>query len=99
MTYREHAPPAALAPYVDRLWTSRGPAGPRLILPDGCIDIIVDRHSAFVVGAMTTAVLMPAGEDVDVVAVRFKPGGAAPFLRIDAGEVSIHPIRSRYGPA
>jgi AraC-like DNA-binding protein len=89
--YREHAPTTALAPYVDRLWTSSGAAGPRLVLPDGCIDILVNLarpEAPFVVGAMTTASLFEPSSPVDVVAVRFKPGAAPLFLRIAAGELT-----------
>lgn len=89
--YREHAPIAALAPYVDRLWTSSGPAGPRLVLPDGCIDILVNLarpEAPFVVGTMTMASLFETDRPVDVVAVRFKPGAAPAFLRIAAGELT-----------
>jgi len=89
--YREHEPCAALAPYVDRLWVNRGTAGPRVILPDGCIDILVDLtrpEAPFVVGTMTNAALFEAGEHIDIVGVRFKPGGAPPFLRLSAGELT-----------
>ena len=91
MTYREHAPHAALAPYVDRLWTSTGPAGPRLVVPDGCIDILVDvdrPDAPILVGAMTIARTVDAGASVRIVAVRFRPGRAAPFLRLAASELT-----------
>ncbi|MGE5184021.1 MAG: DUF6597 domain-containing transcriptional factor, partial [Acidobacteriota bacterium] len=91
MTYREHAPHPALAPYVDRYWASHGPAGvPRVILPDGCIDILVDLaapDTPIVIGTMTTAARLSSG-DARIVAVRFRPGGAAPFLRTAAGELT-----------
>lgn len=91
MSYREHAPHPALAPYVDRYWTSHGPAGvPRIILPDGCIDILVDLaapDAPIVIGTMTKAARLSSG-DAHVVAVRFRPGGATPFLRTPAGELT-----------
>ncbi|HEY6032920.1 MAG TPA: DUF6597 domain-containing transcriptional factor [Kofleriaceae bacterium] len=93
--YREHLPPAALAPYVDRFWTSdatAGPGDPRRILPDGCIDILVeldgDHASPRVVGTMTRALVIPPGPALRVVAVRFRPGAAAAFLRVDADELT-----------
>lgn len=80
--YTEIAPPADLAVYVDRLWlrTCRAEHAGRLhrVLPDGCVDVIVDpgRGTAELVGTMTRAIEMTeqAGE---IVAVRFKPGTAA----------------------
>jgi AraC-like DNA-binding protein len=92
--YREHAPPPALAAYVDRFWTSdAAPAGPlRRILPDGCIDILVeldgDAATLHVVGTMTRAIVVPAYARNRVVAVRFRPGGAPRFLRVDADELT-----------
>jgi AraC-like DNA-binding protein len=95
--YREHLPPAALAPYVDRFWTSDAVAPapevePRRILPDGCIDILIeltgDLARPRVVGTMTRALLIPAGAQPRIVAVRFRPGAAAAFLRVDADELT-----------
>jgi AraC-like DNA-binding protein len=92
MAYREHWPHPALRPFVDRFWTESGPRGPgpRLILPDGCIDLIVNltRGRAVVVGTMTRALQIPRGATAEVVAVRFRPAGAAPFLRVPAHEVT-----------
>ena len=92
--YREHAPPPALVPYVDRFWTSDAtPAGPpRRILPDGCVDILIeldgDAAAIHVIGTMTRAIVVPAYARNRVVAVRFRPGGAPRFLRVDADELT-----------
>jgi len=94
--YREHVPPAALAPYVDRLWTTEGGVAPipRRVLPDGCIDVVIELApepaiaSARVVGTMTHALVVPAGSQHRIVAVRFQPGAAARFLRVDADELT-----------
>lgn len=91
MTYRELAPSAALAPYVDRFWSSNGDGG--RILPDGCIDILVENGAARLVGTMTRAIVVPgdAGSIADagsVVAVRFRPGAAAAFLRMDVDAIT-----------
>jgi hypothetical protein len=67
-------------------------------LPDGCMDILVALgdfprpldsedlapHRAFVVGTMTRQQLFVLEGRVDMVAIRFKPGGARPFLRVPA---------------
>jgi len=93
--YREHLPPAALAPHVDRFWTSDASPGmraPRRVLPDGCIDILIeldgDAVTPRVVGTMTRALVIPPGPQLRVVAVRFRPGAAAAFLRVDADELT-----------
>ena len=109
MSYRELAPPAALRPYVDRLWTrvpdltepgrsdglervtgSLATASPSLILPDGCIDVIVDVRTgaARVVGTMTRAVIDSVPPRVSFASVRFKPGAARAFLRVPAAELT-----------
>jgi AraC-like DNA-binding protein len=93
LTYRELTPHPALRPYVDRLWTQAGPAAmrPRRILPDGCIDIMVDLvrgGSAQAIGTMTRTAIFASAEPVRAVAVRFRPGGAVPFLRAPAHEIT-----------
>lgn len=93
MGYSELLPPPALRPYVDRFWLRRAgagvAAGPSRILPDGCIDVLIDATTgaARVVGTMTRAVLYdaPAGQ---LAAVRFRPGGAHPFLRLPSAELT-----------
>ncbi len=92
--YREHDPPPALAARVECLWTLRSAGAlpaPALnrVLPDGCIDLIFDfgeQPRGYAVGAMTRAVPVRIGGRVDLVGVRFRPGGAA--LGIPAGELT-----------
>ena len=97
MAYRELLPHPALRPFVDRFWilTAAAGAGPRRILPDGCIDVIVDVDpdsegfgQAAAVGTMTRAMLFHPQTRVRSAAVRFRPGGAAPFLRLSADELT-----------
>lgn len=100
IVYREYRPPRALAPYVDCFWshTSHAGSGDRTtqrVLPDGCIDIIVDVSASVgaegkVVGAMTRALVVTATDGTEVVAVRFRPGGAQPFLRSGMSELTDH---------
>ena len=93
LPYTEIAPPADLAPYVDRLWlrTSVRAEPGRLVrvLPDGCVDVIVhaDRGTAELVGAMTRAIEMPDGP-AELVAVRFKPGTGAALSRCPLAELT-----------
>lgn len=92
MTYREHAPCAALAPYVECFWTLGNPAGhapENRVLPDGCMDVIVAVDAGgtctpTAVGTMTTALVIPRDDVPARVGVRFRPGGAPAFLRVDA---------------
>jgi AraC-like DNA-binding protein len=93
MSYRELTPHPALRPFVDRLWIREASAATRWhrILPDGCIDLLLDParpQAGFVVGAMTRAVLVPVGGPSATVAVRFRPGGATPFLRTCADQLT-----------
>ncbi|MBB4639250.1 AraC family transcriptional regulator [Longimicrobium terrae] len=105
--YREHTPPAVLAPFVDCIWTLRSEAAidapvRSRVLPDGCVDIILDfgDHPAtdrrplrsYLVGAMTRAVTVDQAGRVDMLAVRFRPGGASAFLRVPLGEVTDHAV-------
>jgi len=75
--YREIAPPAGLAAYVDRFWTRASDAAeaPHRVLPDGCVDLLVDLRAgtAELVGPMTRAALVP-GDPASVIAARFRPG-------------------------
>ncbi len=84
--YREWAPHPTLAPFVECMWTKdavRGAGvGPHRVLPDGCVDFLVEADSgaARFVGAMTRPVdAHPRGR---IVAVRFRPGGAAALFGI-----------------
>ena len=91
--YREHPVARALQPYVECYWTSRGgQAGGARVLPDGCIDILFSlscrQPHARIVGTMTRALVVPPGPPPDIAAIRFRPGGATPFLRMPAHEAT-----------
>ena len=74
------------------------------ILPDGCVELIFhfqDRFHAvgrrgvlhrqpasFVVGMLTTPLVVGAAGRVDTMAVRFRPGGAYPFLGLPLAELT-----------
>jgi AraC-like DNA-binding protein len=92
LPYTEIAPPADLAPYVDRLWlrtTLRAPARSHRVLPDGCADVIVylERGAAELVGPMTRAIEV-AGDPAELVAVRFKPGTASAITGCGLAELT-----------
>jgi AraC-like DNA-binding protein len=92
MAYRELVPHAALRLFVDRFWVRTGASAtePVRILPDGCIDLLLDlrRGRAAAVGTMTRARLYRADGPAAIAAVRFRPGGAVRFLRLDAHELT-----------
>jgi AraC-like DNA-binding protein len=101
MTYRERPPLPPLHRSVDRIWwrtsaeagdpaVSSAAPGPTLILPDGCIDVLVDVRTgiARVVGTMTRAVEYSLPPGASLAAVRFKPGAAPGFLRVGAAELT-----------
>jgi AraC-like DNA-binding protein len=89
MSYREHAPGPLLAPWLECIWERRGRPGPPLrVLPDGCIDIVwTSGAGAQLVGANTTAFLVPLTADVRVVGARMLPGCAPALLGVAAEQV------------
>lgn len=93
--FREFEPHPALARYVDRFWARSGgrsaDSGPLHILPDGCIDLVVDVSDGwkpFVVGAMSRATHFEPQASTRLIAARFRPGAAIPFLRVAAHEIT-----------
>lgn len=99
-TYIEHAPPPALREYVECFWTRGSSAETneqQLVLPDGCMDIVLGYHPgavdaqpalALVVGTMTRALALGTGDSTAWVGVRFWPGRASPFLGVPASELT-----------
>lgn len=87
-SYREYAPCEQLAAYIACFWTidSRASAVNRII-PDGCVDIIIDRYSptarkaAFIVGLMTRYEVMNLSKPQSLFGIRFYPEMAQPLLQ------------------
>ena len=85
MAYRELPPPPGLAAVVRCLWVREAGAGEEvLVLPDGCVDVVVRDGRATVAGPDTGPVesVMPAG--AVVAGVRFRPGAAEAVLGVPA---------------
>ncbi|MGE0129577.1 MAG: DUF6597 domain-containing transcriptional factor [Blastocatellales bacterium] len=77
---------------------------PERILPDGCVELILNlgapfrehkesgrcdlQPSRFVVGQMTQPVLISPTGPVQLLGIRFAPGGAMPFFSIPPGELT-----------
>jgi AraC-like DNA-binding protein len=104
--YREHPPPAALAPWVACTWERHdGGGAPVRVVPDGCIDIIWTQGlGTAVVGPNTTAFLVALPASTHVVGVRLRPGAAPPLLGVDGaalrdGRAPLHELWGDEGHA
>ena len=107
MRYRELRPALALRPYVRCYWTLQAEASPdsapQRVLPDGCVEIIINlaspfvRHDAsgrterqpreLVIGPTTRHMSIAPTGSVRLVGIRFAPGGAVPFLSVPPADV------------
>jgi AraC-like DNA-binding protein len=106
MLYSEIKPRAPLASFVECFWTLAGEdpaAQPQRILPDGCVELILNfgarfsQHTGdgrslqprnFLVGQMTGPILISPSGAVELIGVRFHPGGTLPFLRVPLHEIT-----------
>jgi AraC-like DNA-binding protein len=110
-SYREVPPPVDLRDWVQCLWTMEstvpGPCSHR-VLPDGCIDILFvvaagRAAESYVVGMMTRPLLVQRAAPSHTTAVRFRPGGAAAFIReplhrLTDVRVELREVWARPGP-
>ena len=89
MSYLEHAPPSGLAPWLECLWERHDELGPAVrVLPDGCIDIVfTEGLGAQVVGANTTAFLVPVEGVIHAAGARMLPGCAPALLGVAAEQL------------
>jgi AraC-like DNA-binding protein len=87
VSYRELAPPPELAHVMLCLWERTGTGAETLVVPDGCLDVLVRRGVAEVAGPDTRPgpVVIAPGEAVT--GIRFRPGAAAAVLGIGADEL------------
>ena len=108
MRYCETRPSRSLQPFVECFWTLEGdgPVGsspPERILPDGCIELILNfgdrflQHAEdqkklqpcnFIVGQMTGPILISPSGRVELLGIRFQPGGARAFVDVPADEIT-----------
>ena len=108
MRYREIPPRPPLNNFVECFWTLEddGPAlgsPPERILPDGCVELILnfgDRFSQhdndgrelqprhFLVGQMSGPILISPNGAVQLLGIRFHPGGTSAFVRVPMNEVT-----------
>jgi AraC-like DNA-binding protein len=108
MHYREIKPTLPLRRFVECFWAlesdrSNAGAPPERILPDGCIELILNfgdrffQHGEsnrqlqprnFIVGQMTGPILISAGGKVELLGIRFQPGGTRPFFPAPADKIT-----------
>ncbi|HEU4710547.1 MAG TPA: helix-turn-helix transcriptional regulator [Pyrinomonadaceae bacterium] len=108
MRYCEIHPQPPLNNFVECFWTLEGDGpssagSPERILPDGCVELILNfgarfsQHSDagrvlqprhFLVGQMTGPILISPTGRVELLGVRFHPGGTSPFLHLQMNEVT-----------
>ncbi|GHG21425.1 MULTISPECIES: helix-turn-helix domain-containing protein [Amycolatopsis] len=84
VVYEEVAAPAALRGVARCVWRSAS-EGPKRIVPDGCVDLVVGGGSVFVAGPDTAAWSSEAAGVVS--GVRFVPGRASAVLGVAADEL------------
>ena len=106
MRYREIKPSTPLRSFVECFWTLDGSvdsSAPERILPDGCVELILNfgdrfvqhvdgerrrQPRNFIVGQMTGPVLISPTGTVQLLGIRFQPGGTRPFLDLPASEIA-----------
>ena len=106
MRYSEIIPGPPLSRYVECFWTLEGSSPsvkPERILPDGCIELILNfgaqfsqhcddtlrlQPRNFLVGQMTGPIMITPSGPVQLIGIRFHPGGTLPFVRMPLHEVT-----------
>lgn len=110
MRYSERKPSSPLSSFVECFWTLETEAPstqPERILPDGCVELILNfgaqfsQHDddkqrlqprSFLVGQMTGPILISPTGPVQLLGIRFHPGGTLPFLRLPLHEITDHVV-------
>jgi AraC-like DNA-binding protein len=89
VTYREQAPPPALAPWVRCLWqlTVQGEGGPGWVVPDGFMDLVASGPELHLAGPDTRPWPVQRRPGAVAVGVRFHPGAAPALLGPPASEL------------
>jgi AraC-like DNA-binding protein len=106
MRYREFHPQSPLNTVVECLWTleSETPSPqPEKILPDGCVELILNfgarflqhvddttqlQPHTFVAGQLTKPLLIAPTGPVQLIGIRFHPGGTTTFFRLPMHELT-----------
>lgn len=101
MRYHEQPTTPGLARWVECVWSieTADPLRGYAVRPDGCLDILYSSAGLEVVGAMTAEKRYDLAAGVQTVGLRFRPGMAAPFLRVAAAELTdrVIPLEELWG--
>lgn len=85
-------PDPRLQPWVSHYWLSSGGAPQHVLLPDGCVDVVVARTAreatVWLYGTATQRTVIDVEPTVRYLGVRFLPGQARHFLRMSAAELT-----------
>lgn len=85
-------PDSRLRPWVSHYWLSRGGGPHHVVLPDGCVDLVVSTTqrdvTVWLYGTATQRTLLSVDPAVRYLGVRFMPGQARHFLNMSAGELT-----------
>ena len=87
MPYRELPPPPDLAHVVRCLWLREGSGDEVLVLPDGCLDVLVRDGRALIAGPDTAPVPVTVAPGELVAGVRLRPGAGGAALGVPADEL------------
>ncbi len=93
--YEERPSSGALAEFVECVWWARGEGGGTTpVLPDGCVDLLFERpvegarpRTARIVGTMRHARVVRRVKPYELLAVRFRAGGAKALLQLNVATV------------
>jgi AraC-like DNA-binding protein len=88
MPFREHRPPRDLERHVDCVWVAETPGGASTLLPDGCVEIVVEVEGRLrlggapgppvrVVGLTTRPLAIAYDGPTRLAGIRLTPAGAA----------------------
>jgi AraC-like DNA-binding protein len=89
---RINRPP--LSRLVDFFWLTESylqPHSAEIVLPTGCVDLILSldehRDTDVIAGARSQSIVIDTSHALSLIGVRFRPGGAFPFLPLPVGEL------------
>jgi AraC-like DNA-binding protein len=83
-----------LSRWVDFVWLTEGyvqPHAAERVLPTGCVDLILSLYehaeADVLAGARSQSIVIDTSRSLSFIGVRFRPGGAFPFLTLPVGEL------------
>ena len=90
-------PPADLAPFISIAWILRWDLGEdahvQRVLPDPCVQIVIDADGARVMGVVTGSFAVTLTGKHLVLGMKFRPGGFYPFLRQPVSSLTDRTVR------